>query len=354
MDDYYSLLGIDAEASVEDIRGAYRTRKDGLDTASQAGRDDALKLNKAWNVLSDPYQRGRYDQQRLDAAEEGDLDDTPTTTISNGGRSVAKPQPSKGLRGQAKNSRQARQQSTREARAERLAKQKTPTMTPPPGTHFPSTKQRIIAMVIDLLVLIVLVSGSQVVSQAVAKSQKPDIVHQIDQLNAKINADNKAKSDADKAVSADKKANNTAAQATDQKKSDDAKAQATADVKARDKLSSKLNPFFLGGIAIAFVLGFIYLAVPTAITGRTLGKRFQHLKVVREDGSPVGVRVAFTRFGLIVLITFTLYLLLQQIAAVIVLFGVTMWMRNPNMQGLHDRFAHTLVVSDAPQPETEN
>src|SRR5450755_1314634 len=114
MDDYYSLLGIDADASVEDIRGAYRTRKDDLDTGSQAGRDDALKLNKAWNVLSDPYQRGRYDQQRLDAAEEGDLDDTPTTTISNGGRSVVKPPP-KGLRGQAKNSRQQRQQSTREA-----------------------------------------------------------------------------------------------------------------------------------------------------------------------------------------------------------------------------------------------
>ncbi len=63
------------------------------------------------------------------------------------------------------------------------------------------------------------------------------------------------------------------------------------------------------------------------------------------------MRGAFTRFGLIVLITFTLYLLLQQIAAVIVLFGVTMWMRNPNMQGLHDRFAHTLVVSDGPQSE---
>ena len=47
------------------------------------------------------------------------------------------------------------------------------------------------------------------------------------------------------------------------------------------------------------------------------------------------------------LVTFALYLVLQQIAAVIVLFGVTMWMRNPNMQGLHDRFAHTIVVSDA-------
>jgi hypothetical protein len=30
-----------------------------------------------------------------------------------------------------------------------------------------------------------------------------------------------------------------------------------------------------------------------------------------------------------------------------VLFGVTMWMRNPNMQGLHDRVAHSIVVSDA-------
>ncbi len=346
MDDYYSLLGVDAEASVEDIRGAYRTRKESLDTGSEAGRNDALKLNKAWNVLSDPYQRGRYDQQRADAAAEGDLDDTPEGSGANGGRSAAKP-PAKGMRTPAKNSRQERQRSTREVRAERLAQQRTPTLAPPAGTRFPSTKQRMIAMVIDLLVLIVLVSGSQVVAQAVAKSQKPDIVHRIDDLNNQITDQNKVKSDADKRVSADKKANNTAAQATDQKASDNAKQKVKDLTKERDDQSSKLNPYFLGGIAIAFVLGFIYLAVPTAITGRTLGKKFQHLKVLREDGSPVGVRAAFTRFGLVVLVTFTLYLLLQQIAAVIVLFGVTMWMRNPNMQGLHDRFAHTIVVSDA-------
>ena len=54
-----------------------------------------------------------------------------------------------------------------------------------------------------------------------------------------------------------------------------------------------------------------------------------------------------TAVAAIVLVTFVLYFVLQQIAAVIVLFGVTMWMRNPNMQGLHDRFAHTIVVSDA-------
>jgi curved DNA-binding protein CbpA len=349
MDDYYSLLGVDAEASVEDIRGAYRTRKEDLDTSSEAGRDDALRLNKAWNVLSDPYQRGRYDEKRAEAGDDlgSDADGSATTTTTNGRSTPVKRAPAKGMMGQAKNSRLDRRDSQRATRAERLAKAKTPTITPPPGTSFPSTKQRIIAMVIDLLVLIVLVSGSQVMAQAVAKSQKPDIVKQIDALNDTITNDNKAKSDADKAVSADKKANNTSQQAIDQKKSDDAKAKATADGKARDKLSSKLNPFFLGGIVIAFFLGFLYLAIPTAITGRTLGKRLQHLKVVREDGSPVGARIAITRFGIIVLVTFTLYLLLQQIAAVIVLFGVTLWMRNANMQGLHDRFAHTIVVSDA-------
>ena len=339
MDDYYSLLGVDAGASVDDIRGAYRVRKDGLDTASDSGKADAAKLNKAWNVLSDPYQRGRYDQQRAAAAESDTLgaDQEDETTSSNG----SGPQ---GLRATARNSRQARQQSTREARQARM---KTPTIALPADTKFPAPKQRIIAMVIDLLVLIVLVSGSQIAAQAVAKSQKPAIVKQVDGLNDQITAQNKVKSDADKAVSADKQANNTTKQATDQKASDDAKARITALTKQRDDAAAKLNPYFIGGIAIAFFLGFLYLAIPTALTGRTLGKRFQHLKTLREDGSPLGLRGAVVRFGLIVLVTFVLYFVLQQIAAVIVLFGVTMWMRNPNMQGVHDRFAHTIVVSDA-------
>ena len=222
-----------------------------------------------------------------------------------------------------------------------------PSITPPAGTHYPKPKQRIIAMVIDLLVLVVLVSGSQIIAQSVAKSQKPDVVHQVDQLNKDITADNNAKSAADKLVSADKKANNTAQAAIDQKTSDAAKAKATADTKLRDDAASKLNIYFFGALIAAFFLSFLYLAVPSALTGRTLGKRFQHLKTLREDGQPLGVRGAVVRFGLLVLVTFTLYLILQQFAAVLVLFGVTMWMRNPNMQGLHDRFAHTIVVSDA-------
>src|SRR5665213_2031495 len=106
MDDFYSLLGIDADASVEDIRGAYRTRKEGLDTASEAGRNDAIKLNKAWNVLSDPYQRGRYDEQRELAGDDfGNDDDTSSTPATNGRSTPVKRSPAKGMMGQAKNSR---------------------------------------------------------------------------------------------------------------------------------------------------------------------------------------------------------------------------------------------------------
>jgi uncharacterized RDD family membrane protein YckC len=346
MDDYYSLLGIDADASVDDIRGAYRVRKDGLDTASDSGRADAAKLNKAWNVLSDPYQRGRYDEQRSLAVEEGTLgaDDGDGGSVATSNGSTSNGAPGKGMRATARNSRQARQQSARELRE---ARTKAATLTPPHGTKFPAPKQRIIAMVIDLLVIIVLVSGAQILAGHVAKSQKPAVVHAIDDLNNQITATNKVKSNADKAVSDDKKANNTAQQAIDQKKSDDAKAKVKDLTTQRDSQVSKLNPYYLGSIIIAFILGFLYLAVPSALTGRTLGKRIQHLKVLREDGSPLGWRGAVTRFGLVVLVTFVLYLLLQQIAGVVVLFGVTMWMRNGNMQGLHDRFAHTIVVTDA-------
>jgi curved DNA-binding protein CbpA len=343
MDDYYSLLGIETDASVDDIRGAYRERKDGLDTASDAGKADAARLNKAWNVLSDPYQRGRYDEQRASAEERGDLgvEDASAVTSTNG-RSSARSTSSSNT---PMSPRQARQQAVRDARAAKL--KAAATISPPDGTHWPSTKARILAMVIDLLVIIVIVSASQIAAQSIAKSQKPDVVHQVDALNTQINDQNKIKSDADKAVSNAKKANDAAEQKAQQAKSDNAKAAVKDLTKKRDDEQAKLQGYFIAAIAIAFFLSFLYLAIPTAITGRTLGKRVQHLKVLREDGSPLGWKGAITRFGLVVLVTFVLYYVLQQIAAVIVLFGVTMWMRNPNMQGLHDRVAHTIVVSDA-------
>jgi curved DNA-binding protein CbpA len=57
MDDYYGLLGVQADAPTEEIRTAYREKKATLDAAGD--KEQIARLNRAWNVLSDPYQRGR-------------------------------------------------------------------------------------------------------------------------------------------------------------------------------------------------------------------------------------------------------------------------------------------------------
>ena len=53
------------------------------------------------------------------------------------------------------------------------------------------------------------------------------------------------------------------------------------------------------------------------------------------------------RYGPLVLVAFALLITpIGLLGAAIVLFGVLRWMRNPNFQGIHDRFAHTIVVTD--------
>jgi hypothetical protein len=202
-------------------------------------------------------------------------------------------------------------------------------------------------MVIDLLVVVVVFLGiGWFGANALAKNQKPEVVDKIDSIQKQIDDQNKVKSDADKRVSDDKNANRPTK--ADQDASDAAKKKVDDLTKQRNDEYNKLNPYLFGGTALAFGLGLMYLAIPSAISGRTFGKKLQHLLVLREDGSPLGWGGAFMRYGLIVLVTMALFTLLRlgPLAGVIVLFGVTMWMRNGNMQGLHDRVAHTIVVSD--------
>jgi uncharacterized RDD family membrane protein YckC len=69
-DSYYELLGVEPDASKEEIRSAYRDRLDELrgkvekgrsDQARDGARAETAQLNTAWQVLSDPFQRQRYD-----------------------------------------------------------------------------------------------------------------------------------------------------------------------------------------------------------------------------------------------------------------------------------------------------
>src|SRR6266480_4671797 len=167
MDNYYDLLGVDADAPVADIRAAYRDRK-----AEVSGRDDddakadAAALNKAWNVLSDPYQRGRYDEQRAEAgdSEEGEddvVDVAPTRTRTTRTNTRAN---------QGKNARAPLQ----------------PTVTLPAGLEFATPKRRLIAMGIDVVVLIVLFFGSFLLTNSLEKSQHPAEHHVVSVLPDQI------------------------------------------------------------------------------------------------------------------------------------------------------------------------
>jgi uncharacterized RDD family membrane protein YckC len=81
---HYDLLGVEPDATKEEIRSAYRERLEELrgrvekgrsDQARNGARDETARLNAAWQVLSDPFQRQRYDAglgvAEVDEDEEG-------------------------------------------------------------------------------------------------------------------------------------------------------------------------------------------------------------------------------------------------------------------------------------------
>jgi uncharacterized RDD family membrane protein YckC len=303
MDDYYGLIGVDPDADVDTIRTAYRTRKD------EASGDDAKKLNKAWNVLSDPYQRGRYDEQRESAIDTDDVevieDEAPK---SNGARPARQRQP---------------------------VQQKQPTITLPKGMQFAPRKKRLLAMVIDLVVLFVVFFGiTQVAAPAYAKHQYPATVNAINNYQDQIDAWNKAKSAAPKVA---KGPNNVQDYAT---------AQVNTLTKKRDDEIAKLNGILFGSLGLAFLLGFFYLTLPSLKSGQTLGKRLQKIRLARDDGSPIRSGDVIRRYGIIVIASFAIYIPVRELAGAVVLLVITRWMSNPNQQGMHDRFAHTIVIDD--------
>jgi uncharacterized RDD family membrane protein YckC len=69
---HYELLGVDSDASKDEIRSAYRERLEQLrgkvekgrsDQVRNGAREETARLNAAWQVLSDPFQRQRYDTE---------------------------------------------------------------------------------------------------------------------------------------------------------------------------------------------------------------------------------------------------------------------------------------------------
>ena len=140
-DSHYEILGADEDASRDEIRAAYRERVGELDPDTWTGdaadrRTRASAVNRAWNVLSDPFQKERYDDQLgagdvdLTDDDEGDDDDGDGELPARGSR-----RPARGRGGRDR-----------------------PTATPT-GQPLAAMRARINALSVDVLVILVILVG---------------------------------------------------------------------------------------------------------------------------------------------------------------------------------------------------
>ncbi|MBA2327296.1 MAG: RDD family protein [Actinobacteria bacterium] len=357
---HYDVIGVDPDASKEDIRAAYRDRLEELAEdvgTSDDARAETARLNGAWQVLSDPYQRERYDDSEgidTDAEDRADDEDEDDGDGDDGDEGRAPARRQRPARDRARGRDDAAAQRISLFSAE-------PVDTPPTwpaGFRPPPPRARVIAMVIDLAVLFVLVLTVQTVGARVIDSVYEEQTHSRDVLGDRINqaedvkerAENRAeaaeedieraKRDGDDAALEQARAEKLAAddEIDRQERIIDGKEDRIAD------LESELVPAQLALTGAILVLALLYLVPSSVVSGRTLGKQLLGIRVINADGTRLGLRGALYHYGAPVLVALMFSPILGQLVVFIVLIGVLTWPRNPNRQGLHDRLAGTLVV----------
>jgi curved DNA-binding protein CbpA len=367
-DSYYELLGVEPDASRDDLRSAYRSRVEKLEAARegkgvtesalQANREETARVRTAWNVLSDPFQRQRYDAQ---LAGPGDADDGTDTGADDseepgseveltGWRKLLAPPPPK----QPRNGAAASGGGGKTPPPRREAPQ--PTIPLPAGVTLADTRSRGMAMLFDISILLLIYIGLQFVLPNAIQSDYTDIrdkiTHQSD-VESKANdradsAASRASAASDKAKAATKRDDSATADAQQQKAADQRqiektqKAKAKAASKKQDDLAKDIQGTTLVVTTITFFIFLLYLVPATALTGRTLGMRRTKVKVLRVDGTPAGWIPSFARY--IVPIAIALYV--PTLGPVLGL-GLVLWgFRDRNKQGIHDKLAKTIVVND--------
>jgi curved DNA-binding protein CbpA len=330
---HYELLGVAANADREEIREAYRARVDDLRKARerkgvsdgdlQRNRETIAKLNSAWNVLSDPFQRERYDA-RLgpdgpDADEGGDAgDEQASTTVPatrpTGWRGILSPAPANGRRGGNRP-------------PPRPGAEKQPPRPLPPGMRLAANRARGMALLTDFTALLLILIVVQFVVPRVVKSDYNSVVDRVNKLEDQRDKDN---NNADKA----KKAHNSQRYDTLHQKAK------REDRQAKD-LRDDLAPAAYAASVGALLLALAYL-VPMSVRngGQTFGKRRSGVRLVRIDGSTAGWVPTLLHY----LIPLAFALFVPSFGPVVGLLLVAYAFMSKNGQGFHDRLARTIVV----------
>jgi uncharacterized RDD family membrane protein YckC len=373
-ENYYEELGVEPGASRDELRDAHRQRVADLEAARerkgitesqlQANRDEVARVRAAWNVLSDPFQRQRYDAKlQHGPGEEVEIvdDDDPgpqagTGTQLTGWRKLLAPPPPKGGTGSGGggnangNGKGGQQAGNRRPRPE-------PTVELPAGMRLAEPRVRGMALLFDISILIVIFFAVSLVLPRLIQSDYTDIQDRISKVNDLHDA-RQSLNDAQKSVDDAKSASATKSAQSDLKSAQKDYKSAQKDAKdagvpaARlddtpkqlDTYSNKLSDdirttgYIVSGTTL--VLGLAYLVPITARKGYTLGMRGRKLRVVRVDGSPCGWYPAFTRFALPLLLAIAI----PSLGPVLGLGMVGWGYFDRNGQGLHDKLARTLVV----------
>jgi uncharacterized RDD family membrane protein YckC len=351
MTDHYELLGVESDATKDEIKAAYRAEIANADSAQRA------ELNRAWNVLSDPMQRSRYDAARgTDDDGDDEIADSapvvPTRRLTGARRG---PETTEVVgNGSSGGSSNGKGSDGDDGRRRPLP----PTVELPDNLVMAEPKTRSLAMLFDFSVLLVLFLVVQFVGVSLIENQYPKQTDRVNTLTTQVDKAEKAKtkaddnkSTADDNLKAAQKKNDTAAEA-------DAKAavaRAEAKAKAADKKAKSLNddlvkaqdelrPMYLLITGAVLVLALLYTVPMSARTGQTFGKKLRKVRLVRVDGSPPGWSASLIHYGVPIVITLALSGFLGPISLVIGL-GAVLWnIRDRNRQGIHDKLAKTFVV----------
>jgi uncharacterized RDD family membrane protein YckC len=358
---HYEVLGVEPGAGKDDIKAAYQERLDDVqaertremagkkpdEAAIASGRDDEARLRSAWGVLSDPYQRGRYDASAgvpdTEARDPGvdDEDAQDLVPAPNGRR------PARGER---------RPRPVRQRPPGMFSTDPLPTPASwPPGVHPPPPRARVMAMMVDMTVLLVILISLYVAGTAVTKSVYPVQTKQLDNVGTcldRLNSENgKSKHTAARINTIEVYCSTKAhvPGVVDVKHKPKLSDRLSADIsKAEDRqtsLRNKIAPVSTYGLFGAILLLSLLYLVPSSLrTGRTFGKKLFQIRAIQMNGAPLGLRAALTRYGLPLVFALMLQGFLGPLAFAFALIGVLTWPRNANLQGLHDRVAGTIVV----------
>ena len=310
-DSHYEILGADEDASRDEIRAAYRERVGELDPDTWTGdaadrRTRASAVNRAWNVLSDPFQKERYDDQL--GAGDVDLTDDDEGYDDDGDGEL----PARGSR------RPARGRGGRDR----------PTATPT-GQPLAAMRARINALSVDVLVILVILVGLSFIignvfsESAVEVTIRGDVVRTTE-LDGRSYRDAK---DTEEEIARKEWLDDNSGPLEDK----------DVEVEKVDVIPRNVG---LIGQVVTLILAIGYVTIPSLARGQSPGKRFFKIRVVSADGAKARPMQIVLHYG--VSIALATAIAVPGAAAAI---GMTFWSNwDKAGQGINDKLAKTFVI----------